>query len=235
MKLLVIAAVALAALANVPATATAQSAGTDSVVGTASECVEFFELAPGQVVCARRLTLNVDVASGPRGENPIGVISLSSVGLSPGGSVSVTGDATCLSVSGRIATVGVTVIRRQGGSAGAFDIPLAGLLRVADTGGPESGADTVEFAYRTGDPFGPPLPGPTDCSAFPQAFGSDPFWFPTFTNDQGDLVVSDTPSMPTSKDQCKKGGWQTFGVFKNQGDCVSFVATGGKNPPSGGR
>jgi hypothetical protein len=27
------------------------------------------------------------------------------------------------------------------------------------------------------------------------------------------------------------GGWQTFGIFKNQGDCVSFVATGGKNGP----
>jgi hypothetical protein len=38
---------------------------------------------------------------------------------------------------------------------------------------------------------------------------------------------------PTSADQCKKGGWQTFGTFKNQGDCVSYVATGGKNPPTG--
>ena len=37
----------------------------------------------------------------------------------------------------------------------------------------------------------------------------------------------------TSKDQCKNGGWVTFGVFKNQGDCVSFVATGGANPPDG--
>jgi hypothetical protein len=36
-------------------------------------------------------------------------------------------------------------------------------------------------------------------------------------------------AVPTDKTQCKKGGWQTFGVFKNQGDCVSFVATGGKN------
>jgi hypothetical protein len=39
------------------------------------------------------------------------------------------------------------------------------------------------------------------------------------------------PSGPASKDQCKNGGWRTYGVFKNQGDCVSFVATGGKNPP----
>ena len=38
--------------------------------------------------------------------------------------------------------------------------------------------------------------------------------------------------LPTAKDHCKHGGWQSFGVFKNQGDCVSFVATKGKNPPA---
>lgn len=42
-----------------------------------------------------------------------------------------------------------------------------------------------------------------------------------------------SPALPTSPDQCKNGGWQTFGIFKNQGDCVSYVATGGKNPPNG--
>jgi hypothetical protein len=36
---------------------------------------------------------------------------------------------------------------------------------------------------------------------------------------------------PTDKNQCKNGGWQTFGIFKNQGDCVSFITTGGTNPP----
>ena len=37
------------------------------------------------------------------------------------------------------------------------------------------------------------------------------------------------PDMPTSKDQCKKDGWKNFGgIFKNQGDCVSYVVTGGK-------
>ena len=39
--------------------------------------------------------------------------------------------------------------------------------------------------------------------------------------------------LPNNKDECKNGGWQDFGIFKNQGDCVSFVATGGKNPPAG--
>jgi hypothetical protein len=36
---------------------------------------------------------------------------------------------------------------------------------------------------------------------------------------------------PTSITQCQNGGWVSFGQFKNQGDCVSFVATVGKNPP----
>lgn len=40
---------------------------------------------------------------------------------------------------------------------------------------------------------------------------------------------------PTSKDQCKDGGWMTFTnpSFKNQGDCVSYVATNGGNPGNG--
>ncbi len=41
-----------------------------------------------------------------------------------------------------------------------------------------------------------------------------------------------TKPLPTSKDQCKKGGWKNYGdTFKNQGDCESFAATGGKNEP----
>lgn len=32
---------------------------------------------------------------------------------------------------------------------------------------------------------------------------------------------------------CKKGDWATHGLrFKNQGDCVSYLATGGKNQPA---
>ena len=42
-----------------------------------------------------------------------------------------------------------------------------------------------------------------------------------------------------SKDDCKKGGWQSLvdewgNTFTNQGDCVSYVATGGRNPGAGG-
>jgi hypothetical protein len=37
--------------------------------------------------------------------------------------------------------------------------------------------------------------------------------------------------LPATKDDCKKGGWERFGVFENQGDCVSYVATGARNGP----
>src|SRR5215216_3610066 len=50
----------------------------------------------------------------------------------------------------------------------------------------------------------------------------------------GDVGVTDAKPLPTSKDQCKNGGWRAYGVFKNQGDCVSFVATGAKNRPGSG-
>jgi hypothetical protein len=50
--------------------------------------------------------------------------------------------------------------------------------------------------------------------------------------------VVGSPTSPLSKDACKNGGWQNLlgdngKPFKNQGDCVSYVATGHKNLPSG--
>ena len=45
------------------------------------------------------------------------------------------------------------------------------------------------------------------------------------TFDGGDTMLS-----PTSKDDCKNGGWKTFG-FKNQGQCIRFVNTGKDSRP----
>jgi hypothetical protein len=39
------------------------------------------------------------------------------------------------------------------------------------------------------------------------------------------------PLPPTDKALCKDGVWEAFLIFKNQGDCVSFVETDGKNEP----
>ena len=42
-------------------------------------------------------------------------------------------------------------------------------------------------------------------------------------------MATRTQILPAVKDDCKQNGWQYYGVFKNQGDCVSYVATGGTN------
>lgn len=53
------------------------------------------------------------------------------------------------------------------------------------------------------------------------------------------VAVTTTPNLvPTTANQCKGGGWQELTdnagtSFKNQGDCVSFVATGGTNTAAG--
>ncbi len=49
-------------------------------------------------------------------------------------------------------------------------------------------------------------------------------------------AACDGQELPLTKDDCKNEGWKRFdgtATFKNQGDCVSFVATGGRNPPAG--
>jgi hypothetical protein len=37
-------------------------------------------------------------------------------------------------------------------------------------------------------------------------------------------LTEPVPTAPTSKDQCKNGGWKAFPQFKNQGQCVRFVS-----------
>jgi hypothetical protein len=65
------------------------------------------------------------------------------------------------------------------------------------------------------------------------------------TDDDNDGVVDSEDSAPLDKnnarpssgDQCRNNGWTQFIVngvkFKNTGDCVSWVATGGKSAPAG--
>ncbi len=52
------------------------------------------------------------------------------------------------------------------------------------------------------------------------------FLIDNFSQSSGPVVVAP----PTSKDQCKGDGWKAFNApsFKNQGDCVSYVASNGK-------
>ena len=56
---------------------------------------------------------------------------------------------------------------------------------------------------------------PTECPQLPP----DPSRVEALSN--GDIAVVDA-QVPTTKAQCKNGGWKQFG-FKNQGRCVAFV------------
>lgn len=118
-----------------------------------------------------------------------------------GGSLHLNGPVTCLAVTGNTAIIGF------------HDEPANATvtLRVVDDAPDTFDVVSIERS-------------PTDCS--PAA----PSGFESFLQ-TGDITVVDAPPVPTSKDQCKNGGWRTFGAFRNQGDCVSFVATVGKNPP----
>jgi hypothetical protein len=155
----------------------------------------------------------IDARSGPSGEQPSGSVrwlSYAGIGTETGGTV------TCLSVTGARAIIGFSGYF----TLAPLRIPVAGLIRVVDGGGPASRQDTFEWAQVEGEDNGPPIAGPTDCSSYPSTFTPNDR---VFVNEYGDLVVTDARAVPTSKDQCKHGGWKTFGVFKNQGDCVSYV------------
>lgn len=47
-------------------------------------------------------------------------------------------------------------------------------------------------------------------------------------------AVGQATPLISGKNLCKNGGWMSFGtLFKNQGDCVSYMVTGGRNLPAG--
>ncbi len=62
-------------------------------------------------------------------------------------------------------------------------------------------------------------------------FRQDTNWAPNGTIALQVTASEPLVGPPTSKDDCKNGGWQSFNnpSFKNQGDCVSYVATGGRH------
>jgi YVTN family beta-propeller protein len=51
----------------------------------------------------------------------------------------------------------------------------------------------------------------------------------------GGIAFTPEPVVPQSKDDCKDGGWRTYGApagpFRNQGACVSYVENKSRNRP----
>jgi hypothetical protein len=160
-------------------------------------------IASGSPIPGDNTQINLDAHSGPAGENPAGLAAISLRQSFLGGPV------TCLHVEGNRATI----------AGGGPTVPAPYLFVVEDNAA--SGRPDLFAAVPL--PFDqPPL---TDCSIDVPA--------PNQPIIGGDLVVHDAAGAPTSKDQCKNGGWRNFPGFRNEGQCVSFVATGGKSPPAG--
>ena len=153
---------------------------------------------------ALELPFEVDAHSGPSGENPTGHLTLGAFDSTIG----------CLRVEGDTAVLGVNFIGLP-----TQPPPFPGAAIRFDDGG--AGGPDRAF-INLGGVF-----GPGDCPA-PQSVTDNPV-----TVTSGNVVVLDAAALPSAKAQCKNSGWKTFGFFKNQGDCVSFVATGGKNQPNG--
>ena len=113
-----------------------------------------------------------------------------------------TGSVTCLSVQGNRAVIGVT-----------WPGPTSFLIYVVDNGDMANPPDIIGYFAIIGPPT-------TVCPA--------PGGHEDRTIVGGDIRVVDAqPPAPTSKDQCKNGGWLNFPQFKNQGQCVAFVNHGG--------
>jgi hypothetical protein len=139
-----------------------------------------------------------DAHSGPSGESPTGTVRIDVELLVPGNFITfATTRVTCLNVTGNRATIGTQ-----------SEFGFGTLYFVEDNDG--AGQDRQAVL----------LPGevPTVCPANPPTVLSPIFG--------GDITVHDAVPLPTSKDQCKDGGWREFPEFKNQGQCIAFVERG---------
>jgi hypothetical protein len=155
-----------------------------------------------------------NATSTPTGGSPSGTASWEQFGV-----FHFEGTVSCLAVTGNRAVIGIQV------DTAASTLSFAGFFLTVVDGGPAgSGQDSFDATPTSLTSAGDIVP--TDCS-----FPFTPFAPSNVTS--GDIVVHDAPPLPTSKDECKNGGWRNFPGFKNQGDCVSFVATKGKHSPSG--
>lgn len=200
--------------------AAAQIPTEDSVTGTANvtaeQCFEGPPPFPGEppfVQCFSPNRYLFDVHSGPGGEDPRGTVTFAT-GERQGLALD-SGTVTCLAVSGNRAGVGVNFP----GLSPAFPAgqPHAAIIFVEDNGG--EGQDRLAVQNLPAGSSAPsscpdrPSPGVILGPTYPRRFTEE------------SVTVTDARSpLPISKDQCKRGGWESFGsTFKNQGQCVAFV------------
>jgi hypothetical protein len=160
----------------------------------------------GYAIRPRDFQAFFDVRSGPAGEKPIGSGSVGRDWVAPGADFAA---ITCLAVTGNTATF-VAALDPNGFEASTF-LKFTGV----DAGPTFPDSYAFRLVSTADNPFTCSHLAPENATVF-----------------RGFTVVDAHPPLPTSKDQCKNGGWKNFSGFKNQGQCISFVATKGKNPPA---
>ena len=148
-------------------------------------------------------TWNLSATSGPKGEDPQGYAEVFPTAF-PWFPPDA-GPVGCLAVSGNRAVIGVDTTTGVDMEIGVVDA------------GPGGVGDTIVRRFSQERP---------DCVL-------TDFEAPRLPIARGDIVVRDAPAFPTTKEQCKDGGWRRYGIFKNHGHCVSYVATGGGSVPTG--
>jgi hypothetical protein len=141
----------------------------------------------------------------------------------PAGSITGRKRLTEPSVEPNITGNGVSaVFTCESGTGALMDVradPAAELCYVAHL--PDGSVDSGTSGLLVGEE----LPGlPPNPLRFhpPKAFTE------TFTSDPS---VGNCGLLPTAQGECKEDGWKAFVVFKNQGDCVAWVETAGRNAP----
>jgi hypothetical protein len=135
------------------------------------------------------LTLStLSAVSGPSGENPSGQLSFDVFIPIVPAIIRQGGPVTCLAVSGNTAIINFL------DEVGNF------------------GITTVKAVDNQPDTFDVLAIGraPTDCSLGPPTPVGGPV-------SGGDITVVDAPPLPTSKDQCRNGGWRNFPRLQEPG------------------
>jgi hypothetical protein len=197
----------------------AQVPSGDSVVGSGVAIDPL--AATGQPGSCCEYRFSVSARSGPGGEGATGSVEVSFGGRDMPPS-EYSGHVVCLAVSGTRAL---------------FDIVVDSTSEF----GPPVGQTVTLFAVDNRGPVSQlPRPVPADADRFREVFSTsgcvavptDPLLYSLlYYVIDGDIAVEDAPVLPSAKEQCQNGGWRAFPGFKNQGDCVSYVATGGRNQP----
>jgi hypothetical protein len=149
----------VAVLMLVGSDAAAQGTPTDSVTGSAENCLALRPPDPDLPgpECGHGISLATNAFSGAAGEDASGTVRFREHFGSPSTDFITEAAVTCLSITGKVAIIGVTGRTQFLGAE-------AGLIRVSD-GGSGQDEDTYQFASITN--FGDPaLPGPTTCATF---------------------------------------------------------------------